>query len=71
MNVGMYKMKIKVTVTNIATDKIMKEETYELESLLTHILNELEDKINRDDLYPWRKFSVEIIENKEESYKNE
>ena len=56
-------MKLKVTVTNIATDKIIKEDTYELKELLTHILNKLDNKVDDDYLGSWRIFSVEIVKN--------
>lgn len=53
----------KVTITNITNDKILDEQIYDLETLLTSILNKLEDKENRDDyLGSWRSFSVEVVE---------
>jgi hypothetical protein len=55
-------VKFKVIERNVAADKIMKEEVLDLERLLTYILNELEDKVSRDDLCSWRSFSVEVVE---------
>lgn len=54
-------VKFKVIERNVATDKIIKEQVYDLERLLTHILNELDDKVGRDDLGSWRSFSVEVV----------